>query len=176
MPRKLLKKYLPDPTHLRQHKHLRMFGERLADPNLWHMNRRSIAGGTAIGIFCAFLPMPFQMLPAAMLAILFRANIPISIALVWLTNPLTVVPVAWATYHLGALMLGTDTNWSVNDIGLEWMWANYLPLLLGSLVVGIVLAIAGWFGAHYVWRLHIRRQWHRRQEQRRARQDQSAGR
>ena len=69
MPRKFLRKYLPDPMRIQEHKHLRMFGQRLADPNLWHLNRRSIAGGTAIGLFCAMLPMPFQMLPAAALAI-----------------------------------------------------------------------------------------------------------
>ncbi len=168
MPRKLLKKYLPDPAHLREHKHLRVFGERLADPNLWHLNRRSIAGGAFIGLFCALLPMPFQMLPAAMLAILFRANMPISIALVWLTNPVTMVPVAWAAYHTGAYLLGSDTTWTVNDNGWDWMWANYPPLLLGSLLIGLALGLSGWFGVHYVWRLHIRHQWRIRQEKRRA--------
>ncbi len=175
MPRKFLKKYLPDPAHLREHKHLKVFGARLADPNLWHLNRRSIAGGAFIGLFCALLPMPLQMLPAAMLAILFRANMPLSIALVWLTNPLTMVPVAYVTYHLGAFLIGADTNWSVKDISWDWMWANYLPLLIGSLVAGTLLGTSGWFGVHYVWRLHIKHLWRIRQEKRRAQRDDQSG-
>jgi uncharacterized protein (DUF2062 family) len=176
MPRKLLKKYLPDPAHLREHKHLRVFGERLADPSLWHMNRRGIANAAAIGLFCALLPMPFQMLPAAMLAILFRANLPLSIALVWLTNPLTAVPVWYGTYLLGSALLGMEPAWAMQDNSFEavWdaMWANfgqiYIPMLVGSLLVAIVLGIAGWAGAHQIWRAHIRHQWRQRAARRAA--------
>lgn len=176
MPRKLLKKYLPDPAHLREHKHLRVFGERLADPGLWHMNRRGIANAAAIGLFCALLPIPFQMLPSALLAIMFRANLPLSIALVWLTNPLTAVPVWYGTYLLGSVLLGMEPTWTVDENSLEAvgdaMWANfgqiYIPILVGSLIAGIVLAAAGWAGAHQAWRAHIRLQWRQRAERRRA--------
>jgi len=176
MPRKLLKKYLPDPAHLREHKHLRVFGERLADPNLWHMNRRGIANAAAIGLFCAMLPIPFQMLPAALVAIVMRANLPLSIALVWLTNPLTAVPVWYGTYVLGSALLGMEPDWKMEDSSFEavWdaMWANfgqiYIPMLVGSLIVGVVLAIAGWASAHRLWRAHIRRQWKARADRRSA--------
>lgn len=174
MPRKLLKKYLPDPAHLREHKHLRLFGERLADPGLWHMHRRGIANAMAIGIFCAMIPMPFQMLPAAMLSILFRANIPLSIALVWLTNPLTAVPVWYGAYKLGSTMLGMDAAWTLDDGTFEEVWdailANfwqlYVPILFGSVVIGALLGLAGWTLAHYVWRVHVRSQWRHRAERR----------
>lgn len=170
MPRKLFKKYLPDPNLLRDHKHLRMFGERLADPNLWHLNRRSVASGMAIGLFCAMLPMPFQMLPAAMLAILLRANLPLSVVLVWLTNPLTMIPVAWASYLLGATLVGIDTGWTMEDISPGWALANFPPLVLGALLIGAGLAVLGWYGVQLFWRLHVRRQWRQRCEARRRRQ------
>ena len=68
MPRKLIKGLLPDSATLRRHPHLARFGARLHDPNLWHLNRRAISGAVAVGLFCALLPLPGQMLIAALLA------------------------------------------------------------------------------------------------------------
>lgn len=169
MPRKFLRKYLPDPHQLREHKHLRVFGERLSDPNLWHLNRRSVANATFIGLFCAMLPIPLHMIPAAMLAIAFRANLPLSVALVWVTNPLTIIPAAWAAYRLGAALLGVNTNWSISDIGPEWLMANFPPLAVGALLIGLALAICGRLAIQYLWRAHVRRQWRLRVEARCAR-------
>ena len=73
-----IKKHLPQRHHVQNHKHLRFLGEHLHSPNLWHFNRRSVARATAIGLFCAFLPMPFEMIPAAIGAVLFRGNLPLS--------------------------------------------------------------------------------------------------
>lgn len=176
MPRKFLKKYLPNPAHLREHKHLKVFGSWLTDPNLWHLNRHSVANGAVIGLFCALLPIPLQMFPAALLAIVFRANLPISIALVWLTNPLTAVPVWYGTYLLGTVILGTEASWQVDDTSFTsaWnaMWGNlgdiYLPMLVGSLLTGIVLAGVAWIAVHRLWRAHIRHAWRVRQKKRQA--------
>eukprot|EP00487_Bulimina_marginata_P007241 TRINITY_DN2794_c0_g1_i1.p1 TRINITY_DN2794_c0_g1~~TRINITY_DN2794_c0_g1_i1.p1 ORF type:complete len:100 (-),score=0.93 TRINITY_DN2794_c0_g1_i1:149-448(-) len=72
MPKNLIKKYLPDPDFIKEHKNLRIFGELLHNANLWHLNRRSAAGAFAVGIFMAFVPVPFQMLLAAGAAILLK--------------------------------------------------------------------------------------------------------
>ena len=74
MAKKLIRRYLPDPHKIRDHKHLRLFGTLLHDPNLWHLNRRSVSGAFAVGLFMAFVPMPFQMIPAAALAILLSTS------------------------------------------------------------------------------------------------------
>ncbi|MDH5777262.1 MAG: DUF2062 domain-containing protein, partial [Gammaproteobacteria bacterium] len=82
MPKKFIQRYMPDHDKIRQHPHLnKMFGTLLHDPNLLHLNRRSVSGAFFIGLFMAFVPMPFQMVPAAALAIYFRTNLPISIGL-----------------------------------------------------------------------------------------------
>ncbi|MEJ2176733.1 MAG: DUF2062 domain-containing protein, partial [Gammaproteobacteria bacterium] len=80
---------MPSPGRIRSLRLLRYFGDRIHDHHLWRVNRQSVSRATAIGLFCAYLPLPMQMLPAALLAIFFRANLPISILLVWISNPFT---------------------------------------------------------------------------------------
>lgn len=93
MPRRLFKRYMPTPDSIKGNKSLRFLGKLIHDPNLWHLNRHSVARAMAIGLFWAMIPMPMQMLAAAAVAIPLRANLPISIGLVWLTNPITMPPI-----------------------------------------------------------------------------------
>ena len=87
MPKKFLRKYLPNPKQIRELPALRPLGKWLQEPELWHLHRRSVSGAVFIGMFCAFMPIPFQMVVAASLAVFSRCNLPISVALVWITNP-----------------------------------------------------------------------------------------
>jgi len=166
MAKKLIRRYLPDPHKIRAHKHLRLFGTLLHDPNLWHLNRRSVAGAFAIGLFMAFVPMPFQMIPAAALAISFRVNLPIAVALVWITNPVTMAPIFYSCYRLGAWVIDTPVQEVEFQISWEWITTELVrvwkPFLLGSLLVSTVCAIAGYFGMHALWRWHVIREWERR--------------
>jgi hypothetical protein len=93
MPRRLLRRYLPDHRRIREHRHLQFFGDRLHDPNLWHLNRRSVAGAMGVGVFVALLPTLGQMAVAAAAAIWLRVNLPLAVAMVWITNPLTMPPI-----------------------------------------------------------------------------------
>ncbi len=165
MPKRFIRRYLPDSEEVRKHPHLARFGERLHDPNLWHLNRRSIAGATAVGLFCALLPIPGQMLVAAALAIWFRINLPTSVVLVWITNPLTMPPIFYGTYRLGAWLLdmpAMDTMQHVKDNLLHNMREIWEPLLLGSLVAGLVSAVLGYGLVRLIWRLYVLRSYRRR--------------
>ncbi|MCC6908343.1 MAG: DUF2062 domain-containing protein [Phycisphaerales bacterium] len=63
---------------------------------------RAIALGLAIGIVVAFSPtIGFQMIIAAFLASMVRANPAPAMMAVWITNPLTIPPIYTATYYLG---------------------------------------------------------------------------
>ena len=54
----------------------------------------SIAAGVALGVFIAFTPtVGLQMLIAALLATAFRVNVLAAVVPVWITNPLTVMPI-----------------------------------------------------------------------------------
>lgn len=159
MPRHLIKRFLPDHREIRKHRHLQVFGTLLHDPNLWHLNRRSVSGAFAVGLFWAVIPMPLQMLAAAAFAILLRVNLPISVALVWITNPITMPPVFYCCYVVGTWILGKPTldgqfhlsvTWIRDSIGQIWE-----PLYLGSVVVGLILAVLGYAGMRAFWRWHV---------------------
>lgn len=175
MPRKLFRKYLPTPESVRQHKVLGRFGAWLHHPNLWHLNRRSVAGGVANGLFCGLIPGPFQMLAAAILAIAFRVNLPVALVTTLYTNPLTIGPIYVAAYYLGRLLVGGDVAvlseappfaWAD---ALEWMramahWMMSLgkPLAVGLFALALVLAALGYACVEIGWRAHVILAWRRR--------------
>ncbi|NOX08722.1 MAG: DUF2062 domain-containing protein [Gammaproteobacteria bacterium] len=155
MPKRLFKKYLPDHQQLKEHKYLSWFGDHLLDPHLWHLSRRSLAGAGAVGIFCAFIPMPLQMIIAAGFAIIFRVNLPFSVALVWITNPLTMGPIYYTTYKLGAWMLNSQILEYDSENTFEWLVSVmdqiWQPLLLGSFATGAILATIAYYGILWIW-------------------------
>ena len=159
MPRKLFKRFLPDHHTVREHKHLKHFGQLLHDPNVWHLNRRSVAGAFAVGFFCAFVPIPFQMVLAAAVAIIMRVNLPISIGLVWVSNPLTIGPMFYFSYILGAWILQTPTQAFEFELSFNWLMtgldAIWQPFLFGCLILGLTSALLGFFAIQLFWRFHI---------------------
>lgn len=166
MPKKFLKKHLPHPSKVKENRYLKVFGRLLHDENLWHLNRRSITKATAIGLFCAFLPIPFQMVVAAGLAILWHGNILMSAALVWITNPLTMPAIFYFTYCVGAWILAEQMHAIEVELSVEWLTHQFLqiwkPLLLGSVICGVVFAVIGYFAALVLWRMHIMHQYRTR--------------
>lgn len=167
-----LRKYLPSQDDLASSKILTPVRHLLGHWELWHINRHSVANAFAIGVFCAFLPIPGQMLVAAIMAIAMRANMPISVALVWISNPLTFAPMFYATYRLGAWIIGADNSlpnpedsWFFNFASLGEFW---WPLLLGSLICGVVSGVAAAVAVRVIWRLDTARRWRERRVKRRA--------
>jgi len=159
MPKKFLRKCLPDPHKITQSKSLRMFGKLIHEPNLWHMNRKSVSMAFMVGLFFMWLPLPTQMFFAAGAAILLRCNLPISVALVWITNPLTMPPMFYTAYILGNWMLGLPPSQIEFEASFDWieqqMEVIWQPFLLGCFTLGVVSAISGYTGIRIMWRLHI---------------------
>lgn len=167
MPRNLIKRFMPDPKKIRDHKHLKFLGTLLHDPNILHLNRRSVAGAFSVGLFMAFVPVPFQMVLAAVGAIAARVNLPISVTLVWITNPLTMPPIFYSAYKVGTWILNAPIqkiefqlsfDWLMQELGTIWQ-----PFLLGCLVCGIAFAVLGNLFIRLFWRIHVLRSWRRRQ-------------
>ncbi len=172
MPRRIIKRYLPDPQKIRDHKCLRCLGSLRHDPNILHLNRRSVSGAFAVGLFFAFWPVPLQMLLAAIGAILVRVNLPISVTLVWISNPITIPPIFYFSYLVGTWVLGTPALGVEFELTAEWITRElsliWKPLFLGSLICGTISATVGYITIQIIWRRVVRRSWDRRCRQRRA--------
>jgi uncharacterized protein (DUF2062 family) len=170
MARKFIQRFLPDPNWIKKHPSLRFLGEWVHDPNIWHLNRQSVAIATFIGLFVAFIPLPGQMLLAAFLAVFFSANLPISVCLVWVSNPITMPPMFYFCYKVGAMLL--DTTAGQFEFELSWEWISrelssiWKPLLLGCFVNGIFFGLLGSTAARWAWRRHTIRRWHERRKKR----------
>lgn len=166
MPRKFFRKWAPSRSQVMEQKLLQPVMHWLADPNLWHLNRRSVSGGVATGLFIAFVPVPFQMLFSAIAAVFLRVNLPLAVAMVWLTNPFTIPPILWVAYKLGARILGTTVSLPSGDITMHWFTAQlgeiWLPMGLGLLIMACTSAVLSFVTIRLLWRLHIVRHKRRR--------------
>lgn len=166
MPKKFITRFIPKPETLKAHPHLKHFGEILHNPNLWHLNRRSAAGAVAIGLFCMWMPIPFQMLLAAVLAMTFSVNLPLSVALVWISNPITMPPFFYGAYRLGAFILNEPVIEFNFELSFSWLiniFETIAPALFtGSFILAILSSIAGYLILRLLWRIKIVKKWRRR--------------
>ena len=119
-----------------------------------------LALGVAVGVFVAFTPtVGLQMVIAGFLSWLLGANKAVSLPMVWISNPATLIPLYWYCYRIGCAILALD------PIGHEWWeqlamppvgwwakahfyWSRFLeiagPVWLGGCVVGFVCAYASY--------------------------------
>ena len=159
MPKRILRKIMPNPQTIKNHKFIRLFGSLLNKNNLWSCNRHSISGAVAVGLFCAFIPLPFQMVIAAGLAILCQVHIPMAVVLVWITNPVTIPPMFFSAYLVGNWILDTQEQKFYFEPTLEWfqsaLGSILEPFLLGCFVCGVVSATIGFFSIRLLWRLIV---------------------
>ena len=150
---------MPDPEKIKKHKHLRHLGSRLHDANLWHLHRRTASGAFAVGIFFAWMPVPMQMLLAAFCAVFFRVNLPLSVVLVWISNPITMPPMFYGAYLLGAKMMGLEAQAFSFELSISWLVSSIStigpPFLLGCLVLGSISSAIGYGFIRIVWRLSV---------------------
>ncbi|WP_404296861.1 DUF2062 domain-containing protein [Halomonas sp.] len=170
MPRRLLQRYMPHPETLRRQRSLRFMGHLIGNPTLWVLSRRSVANAFSVGLFSAMLPIPFQMAIAALGAWLARANLPLSVGLVWITNPLTMPLIFYGNYRLGAWLMNTPAREVPNRLSTRWIaeqMVDILPALaVGSMVNAIVLALLGNVVIRLIWRWQVSRNWKARRRRR----------
>lgn len=157
MPRARLRKVLPTHEKIKNQKILKIFGKLLYKKEIWSLSRRKVLGGVFIGVFVAFIPMPFQMLLVAFLAIVFNVNLPITILLVWITNPLTMPFIYYFEYELGNIVLNIKDpikfsfetmNENINEIALS--------LYVGTAITSTVLAFLSVFILNLLWIKDVR--------------------
>jgi len=163
MPRRFIK-HLALQVHERRHEwYLRMFGDRLTDPHLWSLNRHSITRGFAAGLAIGFIPLPVHTPVIIAAALWWRFNLPVALAGAYLINPFTMVPIYYAAYRLGALLVRYrpqdfrfQLSWDWLEHGLGPAWK---PFLIGCFVFSLLAAFGGRWIMEYIWRAVVMRRY-----------------
>ncbi|MCB1700054.1 MAG: DUF2062 domain-containing protein [Pseudomonadales bacterium] len=173
MPKKALKSLVPSAARIREIKSLHVLGDWIYATNLWHLNRYSASMAFFVGLFVAFLPIPGQMVVAALLAVAMRCNLPISVCLVWVTNPVTMPALYFAAYKVGALIINEPLTAMKFELNFHWLGSQlahiWQPFLLGCLVCGLFFGSVGYFVVSMLWRWRVSVHWTERKRKRAAR-------
>ncbi len=119
----------------------------------------SIALGAAIGTFVAFTPtVGIQMLVVLAIAWIlkpfFRFNKFAGLIAVYISNPVTTLPIYWFNYWIGSFFipgnLTRERLATVLSYQSLWQWSKSMwallveigwPLLLGSVIIGVICAL-----------------------------------
>ncbi|MDX1667990.1 MAG: DUF2062 domain-containing protein, partial [Limnobacter sp.] len=123
MIRRWIRRRLPQPEHFDRYVITRKLKPWLSHPGLWAINRRSVAGGVAAGLFCGLIPGPFQVGGALIWCVVARVNLPVAFITTLYTNPVSIVPLYIFAIAYGQLLIG-----EVGEIDLpplpQWDWSQ----------------------------------------------------
>lgn len=136
-----------------------MLGDRVFSRELWRPRKQTVAAGVATGLFWAMMPIPFQMLPAGVMAFFLRFNVPAAISVVWITNPLTWPVILYWQYRLGSWLLGQEVPELTSMEMLTSLTEVPIPLLLGCIVCGGVIAPVSYGLVLVLWSTVAERWW-----------------
>jgi uncharacterized protein (DUF2062 family) len=165
-----LGKRLSDHNIIHSNRILQRLSRFLHHPDLWHISHHSLAGGVAVGLFVAFIPLPIQMLLAAVLALIFRVNLPVAILMTWVSNPVTFVPICWAAYKVGQWVTQsngipivipefqwhTETWQGFMHSFYTWFSALGKTFLIGLPIVAFTASLLAYVGVHILWQVYSR--------------------
>jgi uncharacterized protein (DUF2062 family) len=182
-----LKRITPDRARLEKLWYLRPFAPLVGNSGCWTFHRNNVIRAFALGLFIAFIPptplLPVHFVVCTIAALLFRLNLPVLFATVFVSNPFTWVPQVLGSIWVGAKLLGLDLGPIVHHLNHRNFGAHvnqlWEPLFLGALVLGAIAALLGYVLAQFLWRMrvvhHMRRRRRRSAERRRALDENSAG-
>ena len=170
MPKKTLQSIVPSPARIREISALKVLGDWVYAGNLWHINRYSASMAFFVGLFVAFMPIPGQMFLAALLAIAMKCNLPLSVGLVWITNPVTMPAIFFLAYRVGALMVDAPVGELDFELSFHWLGnslaAIWKPFLFGCFICGLFFGCVGFFVISQMWRWRVARAWRQRRKRR----------
>lgn len=182
MSKKLFEKLTSQSDALRNSSALKPLNRYLHDANLWHLNRHSVARAffAAFFISISLMLFPCHTITTALLAVWLRANLPISLSLVWLVNPFTIPPLAYAAIKIGLIVMpGVHTHDVKQVLHFDWgsnatlmqkiadFWQVFErvwePFMLGSFTLGLLVGISSYLMIQWFWRWSVIRKWNKRQ-------------
>jgi uncharacterized protein (DUF2062 family) len=122
----------------------------LFDRSLWIPCRDTVASGAAIGLFFSVMLIPFQTLPAALIAMRVRGNVPVAMAATWLSNPFTTPAILFGQFRLGQWMrdaLGVPMPDFITVVQFHPPYVgtlNAASFILGMITSGVLLALCAY--------------------------------
>jgi len=171
MPRSFFKRHMPKRKELAEYRLLRPFSALLSDPGLWALSRRNTAKGFAIGIFSAWLPIPFQTLVVLGLTVWLRVNLPVGVLASFISNPFSMGPMMVFAYMLGNWMLQRPMKVEEAEFSLTLILQEIerigTPLLIGCLTLGLLSALISAAAINITWRYSALRHYRHRRARRR---------
>ena len=122
-------------------------------------NRKTVSKAVFIGLFIALIPMPMQMLAVVAVMPFTRFNVPIALAMCWLSNPFTMPPMYYVEYLTGSFLLGMEMT--PVEMTVEWFGDNigniFIPLYVGTAFYSFTLAPLAYYIINYLWRASVKR-------------------
>ncbi|HRP23694.1 MAG TPA: DUF2062 domain-containing protein [Thauera sp.] len=179
----MFERFLPSRDAITQSRLLRWLGPRIHDPLLWHINRRAVSRGVAMGVFFGLM-IPIAQIPAAAMAsLVLRGNLWIAAVSTLVSNPLTYGPIYYFAYRLGAGVIGARAPADltpedveapirmIDSLAQAWAWVTGIgqPLLVGMVIMAVTGSIIAYWSAQLFWRFKVVNKWRRLHRERRLR-------
>lgn len=158
---KRLLRHLPRRSNVHNYPVLKWFSETAYKrAYLWSFKNQYVCAALFLGIWVSLLPIVgIQMIVVFLLAVLLRANLPIAVALQWISNPLTMGPLYFADYKVGMdflellgvdyphnQLLSPDYDWSKFSFKeLLRLVDTFPPMFVGGSILGIFLGVVAVF-------------------------------
>ena len=169
--RRQYERHAPTKEELQRSPLLKPLGKRIWASELWRLTRRSVPAAVAVGLFVGIVLMipGLQIVGAALVAVPFRANIPIAAAMTFVSNPATTPFFLLAAIDVGNRLgfhadLGAFQRLSAARAPLSewagWLISDAAPAVISGLtLIGLVLALAGYGVSLVLWRMWIGSKW-----------------
>ena len=159
MPRRFFRKFAFKRHQLTEQRFVAPFRHWLHDQHLWGIRRKTVVPAVAWGVFVAFLPVPGHVVIAILGALVLRCNIPVAALATFVSNPLTIGPMFYFSYRVGAKLLGMQPVPFSIELSFNWLQTTFAsiwqPLLLGSILVGSVCSLIAYVLLDVFWRFSI---------------------
>ena len=142
---------------------LKRFTTLAVERGCWTFRRESVVRAFSLGLLIAFIPpippLPLHLTLCVLLGILFRLNLPVLFATVFVSNPFTWFLQVAVSLWLGSRLMGRDLMPLFHHLNHRTLWVQlhqlWQPLLLGALVLSLLAGALGYVLAQCVWRAGV---------------------
>lgn len=150
--RQHLKKYY---KKFSTNKYIIKFSTKVGAKHLWDFEKDSVVKAIALGVACAWIPLPFHTIIAVFIAILIDCNIPLVAIAIWVANPITMPFMYYSAYILGDFLLNIHKlsfkfHLSIKDV-LEVLHEVWEPFILGCFLLGLISGVSTYLFIQSIW-------------------------